>query len=690
MKHNYLSDLEYDKILEIISSFCFTEEGKNRVRSTRPLSYGRKYTEALALISHKQSLITKTKKIHKGIVIPTINNELVKIWRTSSKQGAIIQPKQLYEIYEFLKKFKELVVFITNLDDEYLILKELITIDVDNFYEKFEDLERKIKKSIDQNGNILRTASDRLDKIISEKERIETSAIRILNDFINKPENEEFLQDRFVTIRNNRFVIPIKIDYINAIDGFVQDISSTGHTAFIEPKFIQPYTIRYLELVDEERREIDRILQEITSKLGNLSGLIDDILNIISEFDELQAIARFSIITNSEKVILSSKQTVKLINARHPLLKNPVPISVEIDEDEFGGIIISGPNTSGKTVSIKTIGLLTAMALSGFPIPADPNSVIGYFDKILADIGDPQSIENNLSTFSAHIIKLKDIIEIADAKSLVILDEIGTGTDPKEGEALAVAILKYLAKKKSKIAVATHYSLVKKLPMSNPYFRNAYMDFDNETLKPLYKLVMGMPGSSNAILIAHKFGLSDDIISDALKVMTEGVDIHEKFIIEIQNEKREIEKIKEELKEKIEEIEKIKEDYKQKMRELEQKLEKVRRRELDGILSDIYELKSKITKIRQRLVSESISQKELEEINRELLNTTSEIDLKPALEDFVRVQNPKVGEKVFSNRFGQTGVISKILSDGKVEILAGKMRLITTIEDLFLVNSDNV
>ncbi|MCX8097155.1 MAG: hypothetical protein N3D81_06645 [Spirochaetes bacterium] len=690
MRHNHLSDLEYDKILEIISSFCFTEEGKNRVISTQPLSYGRKYTEALTLISHKQSLIIKIKNIHKGIVIPVINNELVKIWRTSSKQGVIIQPKQLYEIYEFLKTFKELIVFITNLDNEYLILKELITIDVNDFYEKFEDLERKVKKSIDQNGNIFRTASDRLDKIISEKERIETSAIRILNDFINKPENEEFLQDRFVTIRNNRFVIPIKIDYINAIDGFVQDISSTGHTAFVEPKFIQPYAIRYLELVDEERREVDRILQEITSKLGNLSGLIDDIINIISEFDELQAVARFSIITNSEKVILSSKQIVKLINARHPLLKNPVPISVEIGENEFGGIIISGPNTSGKTVSIKTIGLLTAMALSGFPIPADPNSVIGYFDNILADIGDPQSIEKNLSTFSAHIIKLKDIIETADAKSLVILDEIGTGTDPREGEALAVAVLKYLAKKKSKIAVATHYSLVKKLPMSNSYFRNAYMDFDNETLKPLYKLVIGMPGSSNAILIAHKLGLNDEITSDALKVMTEGVDIHEKFIIEIQNEKREIEKIKEELKEKIEEIEKIKKDYKQKMKELEQKLEKVRRREFDGILSDIYELKSKITKIRQRLVSESISQKELEEINKELLNTTSEIDLKPALEDFVRVENPKVGEKVFSNRFGQTGVISKILGDGKVEILAGKMRLITTTEDLFLVNSDNV
>lgn len=691
MKHNYLSDLEYDKILDIISSFCFTEEGKKKVISTQPLSYGRKYTEALALISHKQSLITKIKKIHKGIVIPIINNELVKIWRTSSKQGVIIQPKQIYEIYEFLKTFKELVVFIMNLDDEYLILKELITIDANDFYEKFEDFERKVKKSIDRDGSIFRTASDRLDKIISEKERIETTAIRILNEFINKPENEEFLQDKFVTIRNNRFVIPIKIDYINAIDGFVQDISSTGQTAFIEPKFIQPYAIRYLELVDEERREVDRILLEITSKLGSLSGLIDDILNIISEFDELQAIGRFVILTNSEKVTLSSKQVVKLIDARHPLLKNPVPISVEIggDKDEFGGLIISGPNTSGKTVSIKTVGLLTAMALSGFPIPASPDSVIGYFDKILADIGDPQSIEKNLSTFSAHIIKLNDIIEVADAKSLVILDEIGTGTDPREGEALAVAVLKYLAKKKSKLAVATHYSLVKKLPMSNSYFKNAYMDFDNETLKPLYRLVMGMPGSSNAILIAHKLGLNDEITSDALKVMAEGVDIHEKFIIEIQNERREIEKIKEELKEKIEEVERIKKDYKQKIAELEQKLDKIRRREFDGILSDIYELKSKITRIRQRLVSKSITQRELEEINKELLNTTSEIDLKPALEEYTRVKNPRVGEKVFSNKFGQKGVISKILGDGKVEILAGKMRLITTVEDLFLVSGDN-
>lgn len=686
MEWESLSDLEFDKLLNLISSYCFTEEGKKRILSIRPLTFHMKFSEAMQTISYRHSVISKARAICSRINIPSLSSELISVWRKASKEGSILSPRQIYEVYEFLRAFVELVATIDNLDEEFAILKDLIEFDTFLLYDKFSEIESSVKSAIDRDGGILRTATDRLNEIISEKEKVELTVLRILTAFINEPENEEYLQEKFVTIRNNRFVIPVKMEYVNAIEGFVQDISSTGHTAFVEPKFIQPYAIRYLELIEEEKREIARILQNITSKVGSLSSLIDVIIETIGKIDEIQALAKYANITGSERPKLSSRCIVKLIEARHPFLRNPVPINVQVgDENEegFGGLIISGPNTSGKTVSIKTLGLLTAMALSGILIPASSSSVIGYFNKILADIGETQSIEKNLSTFSAHITKINRIVDLADETSLVILDELGTGTDPREGEALAVAILKHLSKKKAKLAVATHYSLVKKLPLSSEYFKNAYMDFDNETLKPLYRVVMGMPGSSNAILIAHKLGMRDEIIQDALKTMIEGVDIHEKFIVEVQSEKRELEKLREELQERVKEVETLKAEYKSKINDLNEKLEKVRRKEINTLLSDIYEIKSRISRIREKITSERLSQKELEEINKEVIEIYSKIEVKGNIPELARARKPKVGDRVFSSKLGREGIVSKIYRDGRVEILAGKMKMITTVEDLF-------
>ncbi|MEN2998631.1 MAG: MutS2/Smr-associated SH3 domain-containing protein [Brevinematia bacterium] len=685
MKQEYFTDLEFDKLLEIVAGYCFTEEGRRKVLSLRPFAFTMKYSDAIQMVNYRHSVISKARLICSHIRIPSIPYEIVEIWKKASKEGSIILPKQIYEIYEFLRSFRELVLFIDNLSDEFEVLKELVEIDLEYFYEKFGEIEDVVRRSIDRDGAILRSASTRLDKILSEKERIETTVVRLLTNFVNEPENEEFLQEKFVTIRNNRFVIPVKMGYINAIDGFVQDISSTGHTAFIEPRFVQSYTVRYLELIDEERREVERILREITSRIGEISELADSIVEIIGRFDEIQALARYANTTNSNRPRLSSKPVVKLIDARHPFLRDPVPITVEIGdgEESFGGLIISGPNTSGKTVSIKTLGLLTVMALSGMLIPASGDSVIGYFDKILTDIGDSQSIEKNLSTFSAHIARVNEIVALADRNSLVILDELGTGTDPREGEALAVAILRFLSEKKAKIAVATHYALVKKLPLSCEYFRNAYMEFDGNTLKPLYRVVFGMPGSSNAILIASKLGLKDEIVQNALRVMVEGVDVYEKFVIEVQNERREIQKLKEELKEKIDELEKLRKEYKVKISELEEKLEKIRRKEVNSLLSDIYEAKTLVSKIRERLISEKVSQKELESMNQELMRVDLEMREGRRVSELVKVKEPKIGDRVLLGRFGQEGTISKIYGDGKVEVHVGKLKMITDVSDLF-------
>lgn len=683
----WLKDLEFDKILEEVSSFCKTKEGKELIFSLEPLTYGgRKYSEAIQLISYRHSQVSKAILVLDKIILPDIPYEILDVWKKSSKEGSILLPKQIYTIYEFLSRTRDLLKTISNLDSEFYVLKDIISdIDIGRFFRDFEELEVEVLRAIDRDGNIIRTATERLDRIISDKEKLELLVVRILNDFINDPENEEFLQEKFVTIRNNRFVVPVKMEYVNAIDGFVQDLSSTGHTAFIEPKFIQSYSIRYLELVEEEKEEIERILRNLSQKVGKFSLNLDVIVSVLGNIDFIISLARYAKVTNSSKPKLSPKPVLKLVKARHPFLKNPVPIDIEVGDGEssFGGLVISGPNTSGKTVSIKTAGLLAVMALSGMLIPASEDSVIGYFDKILADIGDPQSIEKDLSTFSAHIIKINEIVRLADFHTLAVIDELGTGTDPREGESLAVAILKYLASKKSKIFVATHFSLVKKLPLHLDYFKNAYMEFDEKTLKPTYRLVMGLSGSSNAILIAQKFGLLEEITTDALKIMTEGIDIYEKFMVEIQSEKREVEKLKEELREKVEEIDRLKREYKRKIDELESKLEKIRNKEVDFLLTDIYQLKTRVSEIRKKLIEERLSQKELEEINKELNEVFEKLSKPSEVTELIRVREPKAGDKVFSAKFNQEGVITKIFSDGRVEILSGKVKFLTSKEDLF-------
>jgi len=682
-----LVDLEFNALLEEISSYCFTHEGKKRVLSIRPITYSKPYSEAMATISYKHSQILKGKSIYKRLKIPVLDDTLMEVWKKTEKEGAILLPKQIYGIYEFLRDFMDLIVLVDNLADEFRTIKDIInSIDVNEFYDNFSEFEDLVRRSIDRDGNIISTATPNLAKIIAEKERLELTIIRILEDFIKNPDNEEFLQDKFVTIRNNRFVIPVKMEYINAIDGFVQDISSTGYTAFIEPSFVRSYSVRYLELVDEERVEVERILRNITSEIRKFAINIDIFIQIITDFDVLYALSKYADITNSTKPNLSQKPIVKLISARHPFLKNPVPIMVELGDgrNSFGGLVISGPNTAGKTVSIKTIGLLTVMALSGLLIPADEESTIGYFNKVLADIGDLQSIERDLSTFAAHIVRIRNIIDVSDYNTLVVIDEIGTGTDPREGEALGVAILKEIASKAAKLCVSTHYTLIKKLPMSLEYFKNAYMEFDEETLKPTYRLVMGMPGSSNAIIISKKLGLSDKIIEEALKVISEGIDIHEKFIKELQYQKKEVETLKEELEEKIKEIEALKREYKRKISELEDKLEKLKKKEISDILPEIVNLRNRVSEIRRRLIEEKLTQKELEEINKELIQAFDEVNLPISVDkELIKVKEPKVGMEVLSGRFNMKGTISKIYPDGKVELVSGKIKVQTNIDDLY-------
>jgi DNA mismatch repair protein MutS2 len=682
-----LADLEFKELLSEISSFCFTDEGKRRILSIKPITYFKPYSEAMVNIEYRHSQILKGKAIYKKIKVPLLDQTLIEIWRKTEKEGLTLLPKQIYGIYEFLRDVRDLLIFVDNLDNEFTPVKNIAdSINVEDFYNNFSELESLIKSSIDRDGNILSTATPNLARIVSEKEKLELTIIRSLEEFIKSPENEEFLQDKFVTIRNNRFVIPVKMEYLNAIDGFVQDISSTGHTAFVEPSFIKHYSIKYIELVDEERTEIEKILRNITLQLRKFTNEIDLIIDVISEFDVLCALSKYADITNSTKPNLSQKPVIKLINARHPFLKNPVPITVELGngKNDFGGLIISGPNTAGKTVSIKTIGLLTVMALSGLLIPSQEGSTIGYFNKILADIGDPQSIERDLSSFAAHIVKLKEIIELSNYNTLVIIDEIGTGTDPREGEALGVAILKEIASRDAKICVATHYTLIKKLPMSFEYFKNAYMEFDEETLKPTYKLIMGMPGSSNAMIIAKKLGMSDNIIEEAFKVMTEGIDIHEKFINELQYERREVEMLKEELQQKLKEIESLKKEYRNKIQEFEEKIEKVKKKEISDILPEITNLKKRISEIREKLINESISQKELEELNKELIKTSEDVNLPIIVErELIKVKNPQIGNIVFSGKFNMRGKISKIYPEGKVEVISGKIKIQTTIDDLY-------
>ncbi len=504
MNKNYKS-LELDKILEMLAQQTSFEDAKTLALSLEPSPYIFEVNELINETSDAHSLIARFGAPAFGN-LHNINNSLRR-----AEAGAVLNPLELLRAAYMLKTIRSVSEWRdksasvpTSLDMRFNAL-------VPNKY-----LETKISTSILSEDEIADNASPEL-LAIRKKIAATSSKIREhLDKIIHSSSMQKYLQEAIVTMRGGRFVIPVKAEFRSSVAGLVHDTSASGATVFIEPMSVVEANNDIRILRSKEQAEIERILAELSSELSAYADSISQSYQMLTELNVIFAKAHLAYKMKASIPIMNDKGKINLKKARHPLIPQDkvVPTDIQLGID-FDTLVITGPNTGGKTVSLKTTGLLSLMAMCGLMIPAADNSELSVFENILSDIGDEQSIEQSLSTFSSHMTNIKSILDIANDKSLILIDELGAGTDPVEGAALATAILEALRAKGAKIASTTHYAELKSYALDTQGVENACCEFDVATLRPTYKLLIGMPGRSNAFAISERLGISKDIVERA-------------------------------------------------------------------------------------------------------------------------------------------------------------------------------
>jgi len=532
---NALDLLEFHKLLRIISSFAHSDASKKSVEDIRPLNDREN-------IERRLSQIDEIRKIaHEGNPLKLspfldISDLIVKI----KPEGAFLEASELSSFVPMLHIASTISLQIKERFD-LPFLRELT-----NHLTGHPDILSMLNKSIDSEGNILDTASPMLSELRSRIRRLEVRIIKKLEEIVRDNRLSIFLQDDFVTKRSGRWVIPVRMDSKGQVQGVVHDVSRSGETAFIEPLSIINLANELENLIAEQKAEEIRILKNISSKIRSVIDEIDAEFHTIIYLDMLNCITQFADMLKMETPQINDSNDIFLVRAIHPLLflsfqkmghtQQVVPLDIQLGGDNTV-MVITGANAGGKTIAMKTIGLLLIMALSGMPVPADSLSSLPLIHNLLIDIGDEQSIETNLSTFSAHVSHISEILQKADSKTLVLIDELGTGTDPDEGAALACAVLKELRKSNALIFATTHLTAIKGFVHQTEGMMNASMEFDQNTLTPLYSLKVGEPGQSYALEIARRYGLPDNIIASA-KGMLGSLKVEFDNLIADLNEKR--------------------------------------------------------------------------------------------------------------------------------------------------------
>jgi DNA mismatch repair protein MutS2 len=431
--------------------------------------------------------------------------------------GAPLQPAELIDVASTIAASRSIKALLLRQELHTPTLARVARNIVD-----LDDLEQSIRLAIDDEGQVLDTASDRLRQIRMELRTAYDRLMRRLNELVASPAFREALQDPVISMRGGRFVVPVKADFRGRVRGIVHDQSASGATLFVEPLQVVELANRWREHQLEETHEIERILQALSDAVGGSRLVLADMLDALAQIDLALAMGKLALEMEATRPLMQAiehlrpgEPVVKLAAARHPLLRGEVvPIDVELGA-EFDVLLITGPNTGGKTVALKTVGLLALMAQAGLQIPAADGSRLGIFSGVYADIGDEQSIEQSLSTFSSHVTRIVEILRVADRNSLVLLDEIGAGTDPQEGSALSRAILNHLVANRVFTIATTHYSELKHFAYATPRVENASVEFDPESLRPTYHLTIGLPGRSNALAIAERLGMPPSVIVDA-------------------------------------------------------------------------------------------------------------------------------------------------------------------------------
>ena len=682
MDNKALNTLEFDKIKNMLSSKAASALGKRLADELMPSSdisdIRRWQTEtsvAVSMIMKKGSLVLGGLK--------DITDSLKRV-----NVGGVLSIDELTSIGSFLycarkaKKYSES----ESKNDDFSALSSYFDAIV-----CISELENDIERCIIDGKEISDEASPALRDI---RRSIRVSNDRIkehLSGIIHSSAYKNMLQDAVITIRNDRYCVPVKQEYKNSFPGMIHDRSSTGATLFIEPMSVVQLNNKIKELKGDEKREIDKILARLSQEVYENSGAIAADMEVLSQLDFIFAKAELSVSMKASEPVFNDKGYININKARHPLLepKSVVPTDIYLGGD-FNTLLITGPNTGGKTVSLKTIGLFTLMGQSGLHIPAFDNSELTVFEEVFADIGDEQSIEQSLSTFSSHMSNIVRILNKVTNNSLVLLDELGAGTDPTEGAALAIAVIKYLHALGVRTAVTTHYSELKVFALTAEGVENASCEFDVETLRPTYRLLIGVPGKSNAFAISSRLGLPEYIINEAKEVLSHEDVRFEDVITELEISKKAVAEEQERAEQYRREAQKLRLDAEKQKQKLEKQREKIindARDEARRLVSDAKDEADSIVKEIRRMQRDNAGLDKIDSRRKKLKEKLNSME-SGTVRNSAAHPVPKelhTGDRVYIHSLAQSGVvISAPDSSGNVMIKTGIMKVKIGIEDLSL------
>lgn len=675
--------LEFDKIRAQLAEYATSEKGKQMIKEL-PIEVEEK------AIQHKieeTSDGVELLRLKQGIPIPRLKDISFALKRLELEAG--LNGRELSDILRVLTTTHEVERFFEKVEEEEITLKR-----IPRLVEKLEsipEVTKELEASIREDGYVLDSASPTLHGIRVGIQKTEQEIRRQMDQYLTG-KNAQYLSDTIITIRNDRYVLPVKAEYKSVFGGTVHDQSATGQTLFMEPQAVVNLNNKLREYQVQEKREVERILWDLSQKLMPYTNSLHQNHYVLARLDVVNAKALYANEIKATEPIIDRQNHVALWKAWHPLLDREKAVANDIIlGEEYQAIVITGPNTGGKTILLKTVGVIQLMAQMGLYIPAGENSRVGIFTEIFADIGDEQSIEQNLSTFSSHMSNIVSILKQINDKSLLLIDEIGSGTDPQEGSSLAIAILDYIASKQSYVIASTHYPELKAYGYDRPKTINASMEFDGDTLQPTYQLLLGVPGRSNAFDISKRLGLPSIIIDQARGLLSEEDQDLNAMISDLEQKRRRAQRDADKMRHQLELSTQLLEDLQKetelfkanKARLLEEAKERANslieqsKDDADKILSEIREL---------QLRSKQSTVKEHEMIEKKTALTDLKHEQALKKNKVLRKEKAKkalqVGQSVEVLSFGQRGTLVEKVSDEVWVVQMGIIKMKIAIEDL--------
>jgi DNA mismatch repair protein MutS2 len=680
--------LEYEKMKEQLLPFAGSSLGKDKVKKLMPSFSFEEIQEAHAHTAEAAKVL----RLKGNVPLGGLRDIRGSIKR--AEIGGQLNADELLDTASTIygsRMFKSFVEQMVEDEIELSILPGLMS-----EMPALLDLQREINEAVDENGGILDSASTQLRTIRQQIRSHESTVRSRLENITRSSSGKKMLSDAIVTIRNDRYVIPVKAEYRGHFGGIVHDQSASGATLFVEPESVVQANNQLREARTKEKYEIEKILQQLSASVSEYTEELSMVVRTMTEVDFMFAKASYAKSIRATEPALNENSRIEMKGARHPLIPDNeiVPIDVELGGD-FSSLVITGPNTGGKTVTLKTVGLLTLMAQSGLQIPCEEGSTAAVFQKIFADIGDEQSIEQSLSTFSSHMTNIVQIMEDVDFQSLVLFDELGAGTDPTEGAALAISILDHVYNVGAKVIATTHYSELKGYAYDREGVMNASVEFNVETLRPTYRLLIGVPGRSNAFAISSRLGLKESIIEAAKNQISTETNKVENMISSLEESRKKAEEEMEAAAALREEAEQLHQDLSQKMEEWEDQKDRLlqsaedkaagyvrkAREEAESIISDLREMQKNNPAIKEHELIEA--KKKLDEAEPDFAEKQKK---KKPKKKKPQIDTLEPGDEVKVESFNQKGTIVDKANENEYTVQLGVMKMKVKKDDLLYIS----